>query len=182
MHAGEVDDVTTDPARDLLLDGFGRIRDGVPDAVDGLSEDELLWRPDAAANHIAWLVWHLARQQDDQVTHLAGADTSVWLGDGWVERFGLPYPRDAHGWSMSSDDVGRFTVADPDLFAAYQEAVHERTVSYVEGLDAAAYGRVIDRHWNPPVTVGVRIVSVLDDAAKHLGQAEYVRGLVERRR
>jgi hypothetical protein len=83
---------------------------------------------------------------------------------------------------MSSDDVGRFTVADPDLFAAYQEAVHERTVSYVEGLDAAAYGRVIDRHWNPPVTVGVRIVSVLDDAAKHLGQAEYVRGLVERRR
>jgi hypothetical protein len=177
-----VDDVTTDPARDLLLDGFGRIRDGVPEVVDGLSVEELLWRPDADANHIAWLVWHLARQQDDQVTQLAGADSSVWIGDGWVERFGLPYPPDAHGWSMSSKDVGRFTVADPELFAGYHGAVHDRTAVYVEGLDAAAYGRVVDRRWKPPVTVGVRIVSVLDDAAKHLGQAEYVRGIVERRR
>ncbi|MGO4597266.1 mycothiol transferase [Terrabacter sp. 2RAF25] len=177
-----MDDVTTYPARDLLLDGFGRIRDGVPEVVDGLSAEELLWRPDRDANHIAWLVWHLARQQDDQVAHLAGADASVWTGDGWVERFGLPYPPDAHGWSMSSADVGRFTVADARLFAAYQGAVHERTVAYVEGLEATAYARVIDRHWDPPVTVGVRIVSVLDDAAKHLGQAEYVRGLVQRRR
>src|SRR6478609_7561248 len=163
--------MTTDIARDLMLDGFGRIRDGLPEVVDGLSIDELLWRPDADANHIAWLVWHLARQQDDQVAQLTDASESVWTGDGWVERFGLPYKADAHGWSMSSADVGRFTVTDSGLFAAYQEAVHERTVTYVEGLDETAYGRVIDRHWNPPVTVAVRIVSVLDDAAKHLGQA-----------
>ena len=98
------------------------------------------------------------------------------------KRFGLPYSPDAHGWSMSSNDVGRFTVADPSLFAGYQAAVHERTVRYLGSLDAAAYGRVIDKRWDPPVTVGVRLVSVLDDAAKHLGQAEYVKGLVTRRR
>ena len=181
VHAGWMDDVTTDTARDLLLDGFGRIRDGVPEVVDGLTVEELLWRPDPQANHIAWLVWHLARQQDDQVAHLAD-ERSAWLGDGWVERFGLPYARDAHGWSMSSADVGRFTVSDPGLFAGYHAAVHERTVALVEELDAAAYARIIDRSWDPPVTVGVRIVSVLEDAAKHLGQAEYVRGLLERRR
>jgi len=73
-------------------------------------------------------------------------------------------------------------VADPSLFAGYQEAVHERTARYLASLDAAAYGRVIDERWDPPVTVGVRIVSVLDDAAKHLGQAQYVKGLIERRR
>ena len=174
--------MTTHPARDLLIDGFGRIREGVPDVVDGLSEDELLWRPDPDANHVAWLVWHLARQQDDQVSELAGADASVWTGDGWVERFGLPYPPETHGWSMSSADVGRFTVADPALFASYHQAVHERTVTYLEGLDDPAYGRVVDERWDPPVTVAVRIISVLDDAAKHLGQAEYVRGLLERRR
>ena len=83
---------------------------------------------------------------------------------------------------MSSADVGRFSVADPSLFAGYQEAVHERMVRYLASLDAAAYGRVIDERWDPPVTVGVRIVSVLDDAAKHLGQAQYVKGLIERRR
>ncbi|KRB48330.1 MULTISPECIES: DinB family protein [unclassified Terrabacter] len=174
--------MTTDIARDLMLDGFGRIRDGLPEVVDGLSVEELLWRPDPDANHIAWLVWHLARQQDDQVAQLADADDSVWRGDGWVERFGLPYRADAHGWSMTSADVGRFTVADPALFAAYHAAVHERTVELVEELDDTAYARVVDERWDPPVTVAVRLVSVLDDGAKHLGQAEYVRGLVERRR
>ncbi|MGO4661417.1 DUF664 domain-containing protein [Terrabacter sp. 2TAF16] len=83
---------------------------------------------------------------------------------------------------MSSADVGRFTVADPALFAAYHAAVHERTVALVEELDDTAYARVVDDRWDPPVTVAVRLVSVLDDAVKHLGQAEYVRGLVERRR
>jgi hypothetical protein len=171
----------TQTARDLLVDGFGRIEQGVPAVVDGLSVDELLWRPDADANHIAWLVWHLARQQDDQVAHLADRE-SAWKGDGWFERFGLPYPPDTHGWSMSSRDVGRFTVEDPVLFGGYESAVHARTVELLDDLDADAYARVIDDRWDPPVTVAVRIVSVLDDAAKHLGQAEYVRGLVERRR
>lgn len=172
---------TTDTARDLMLDAFARTRDGVPQVVDGLSVDELLWRPDADANHIAWLVWHLARQQDDQVAHLA-SEESAWLGDGWVDRFGLPYPPDAHGWSMSSADVGRFTVVDPSLFGEYHAAVHDRTAALVQRLGADDYARVIDERWDPPVTVGIRLVSVLEDAAKHLGQAEYVRGLVERRR
>jgi hypothetical protein len=176
-----VDDVTTDLARALLTDGFERIRDGVPEVVGGLSVEQLLWRPDADANHVAWLLWHLSRQQDDQVAALAD-DEPVWRSDGWSERFGLPYPPSAHGWGMSSADVGRFSVADPSLFAGYQEAVHERTVSYLASLDAAAYARVVDERWDPPVTVGVRIISVLDDAAKHLGQAEYVKGLIARRR
>lgn len=176
-----MDDVTTGTLRDLLLDGFGRIREGVPQVVDGLSVDELLWRPDAQANHIAWLVWHLARQQDDQVAHLAG-EQSAWLGDGWIDRFGLPYAPDAHGWSMSSADVGRFTVTDPGLFGEYHDAVHDRTATLLQRLDADAYERVIDANWDPPVTVAIRVVSVLGDGLKHLGQAEYVRGLVKRRR
>ncbi len=179
-----MDDATNGPALTLLTDAFERIRDGVPVVVDGLSIDELLWRPDAEANHVAWLVWHLARQQDDQVADLADTDP-VWTAQGWADRFALPYPADAHGWSMSHADVGAFTVSDPALLSGYQEAVHARTVDYLStlgGLDPAAYDRVVDDRWDPPVTVGVRLVSVLDDAAKHLGQAEYVRGLIERRR
>lgn len=177
----------TSPARDLLVDGFERIRDGVPGAVDGLSADDLLWRPDADANHIAWLLWHLARQQDDQVAGLAeatgtGDGAPVWRSGGWAERFALPYSPDAHGWGMTSAEVGAFTVADPMLFAAYHSAVHARTVALVDALTDDDYEQVVDEAWDPPVTVAVRLVSVLDDAAKHLGQAQYVKGLVERRR
>ena len=177
-----MDDVTTDTARDLLLDGFDRIRDGVPQVVDGLSVDELLWRPDADANHIAWLVWHLARQQDDQVAHLAG-EQSAWLGDGWVDRFGLPYPprrpRVEHELGGRRPVHRRATRGSSASTTATSTTARPRCSS---ASTRTAYARVIDAHWDPPVTVAIRIVSVLGDAMKHLGQAEYVRGLVERRR
>jgi hypothetical protein len=171
----------TQTVRSVLEDGFGRIHDGVAAVVDGLSVDDLLWRPDADANHIAWLIWHLSRQQDEQLAHLAG-HASAWVEGGWAERFGLPYPPRTHGYGMSSAEVGAFTLSDPTLLTDYHQAVHALTVELLAALTTERLGEVIDARWDPPVTVAVRIVSVLEDAAKHLGQAEYVRGMVERRR
>ncbi len=170
-----------DAVRAVLEDGFERIHEGVPAVVEGLSTDELLWRPDPDANHIAWLVWHLSRQQDEQVAHLAGR-TSAWTEGGWADRFSLPYPARAHGYGMSSEDVAAFALPDPSRLPAYHQAVHDLTLALVGDLTVDRLREVVDRHWDPPVTVAVRLVSVLDDAAKHLGQAEYVRGLVQRRR
>jgi hypothetical protein len=173
-------DGAVEAIRSLLTDGFGRIHEGVPAVISSLTVAELLWRPDADANHIAWLVWHLTRQQDAQIAHLADTK-SVWRTQGWADRFALPYPPQAHGYGMSSEEVGAFTLSDPSLLVGYHADVHALTERYVSALTPEGLGRVIDRGWVPPVTVSVRIVSVLDDAAKHLGQAEYVRGLVQRR-
>src|SRR6266511_3822072 len=57
------------------------------------------------------------------------------------------------------------------------------------GLDAdpsnSGYGhsaeQVADLRWDPPVTLGVRLVSVADDDLQHVGQAAYVRGLLAAR-
>jgi hypothetical protein len=174
-------DSGVEEVRTLLTDGFGRVHEGVPTVVGGLEVDELLWRPDPDANHIAWLVWHLTRQQDEQIAHLAHTK-SVWRSAGWADRFALPYPPHAHGYGMTSEEVGAFTIDDPSLLIDYHEDVYALTEGYVSGLTPKDLARVIDRDWVPPVTVAIRIVSVLDDAAKHLGQAEYVRGLVLRRR
>lgn len=163
-------------AKDLLRDGFGRIDEGVAAVLDGLSVDDLRWRPDPDANPLGWLVWHLTRQQDAQLAHLANA-APVW--DAWRDRFDLPYPPDAHGYGMSSQDVGRFTVDDPALLAGYQSATRDAALRIIDGLDAADFDRVLDDHYR--VTVAVRVYSVLEDAAKHLGQAEYLRGLIERK-
>ncbi|MGC7340434.1 DUF664 domain-containing protein, partial [Mycobacteroides abscessus subsp. massiliense] len=38
--------------------------------------------------------------------------------------------------------------------------------------------RVVDRQWDPPVTASVRLVSIVDDCAQHLGQAAYLRGII----
>jgi hypothetical protein len=167
-------------ANDILADAFDRVHGLVPEVVDGLAREQLLWRPDPDANHIAWLVWHLTRVQDDHVAGVSGRE-QVWTRDGWVARFGLPYDERTIGYGQSSDDVGAFVVQDPELLTGYHAAVHAETLSVLEGLDEEALARVVDRSFDPPVTAATRLVSVVNDIGQHVGQAAYVRGLVERR-
>jgi hypothetical protein len=167
--------VTTAP--ELLVDAFSRIRDGVTTLLEGVDARHLTWRPGPDANTIAWLVWHLTRIEDD---HLAAAfsKSQVWHSDGWSERFGLPYRPEATGYGMSPSDVGALDVG-PELLSGYHLAVASRTTSLLAGLSPGELDRVVDERWDPPVTLAVRLVSVVADGLEHLGQAAYIRGLAE---
>ncbi|MEK8106882.1 DUF664 domain-containing protein [Micromonospora sp. M12] len=61
----------------------------------------------------------------------------------------------------------------------YYEAVAARTGSFLAGVGPLDLDRVVDETWDPPVTLGVRLVSVADDDLQHAGQAAYVRGLLD---
>lgn len=161
---------------ELLVDGFGRVRENVHEVLSGVDQDTLALRPGPTANSIAWLVWHLARVQDDHVAEAAGTD-QVWTSKGWADRFGLPFSRGAIGYGHSSDEVAELAAAPAELLRDYYDAVHEQTLAYVRTLTDADLDRVVDERWDPPVTLGVRLVSVLDDDLEHVGQAAYVRGL-----
>jgi hypothetical protein len=164
---------------ELLADGLGRVREQMPDVLAGLGDDDLAWRPDPEANSIAWLVWHLTRIEDDHVAGVAETE-QVWTADGWVDRFGLPFDARAHGYGMSAADVGRVR-ASGELLAGYYDAVAARSAAYVATLQPDDLDRVVDEAWDPPVTLGVRLVSVVNEVNAHLGQAQYVRGLLERK-
>ena len=162
----------------LLIESFGRVDGVLTRAVDGLSVDELTFRPDPAANSIAWLAWHAARGEDAQVADVAGSE-QVWTSQGWADRFDLPFDDSATGYGHSAHDVGRVR-ASSDLLLAYSRAVADRTQDYLAGLRDADLDRVVDEGWDPPVTLGVRLVSIVGDSLQHAGQAAYVRGLLER--
>jgi uncharacterized damage-inducible protein DinB len=166
---------------ELLVDAFGRVQEAVHAAAAGLTAEELARRLDDDGNSIAWLLWHLARVQDDHVADAAGLD-EVWTAQGWAERFALPFPASATGYGQSSSEVGKIRVASPDLLIGYHEAVHEQTVRFVAGLTDAALDQIVDVSWDPPVTLGVRLVSVLNDTLQHAGQAAFVRGVLLRER
>lgn len=163
---------------ELMIDAFGRIEGATHRAVEGASLAVLEHRPDPDANSIAWLVWHLARIQDDHVAGVAGVEQR-WLADGWRERFDLPFAPDATGYGQTSDEVGAVRV-DGELLLKYFDAVHEVTVGYVGALHARDLDRIVDERWDPPVSLGVRLVSVVADNLEHAGQAAYVRGMAER--
>jgi Protein of unknown function (DUF664) len=164
---------------ELLVDAFGRIREVVHRVVGGLTPEQLAFRVDREANSIAWLVWHLTRVQDDHLADAAGTE-QVWTSQGWVERFGLPFdPRDT-GYGHRADEVAAVQVEAGEL-VGYHDAVHQQTTRYVAGLGDDDLGRIVDRSWDPPVTLGVRLVSVIGDDLQHAGQAAFVRGILQRR-
>ena len=163
----------------VLIDAFDRIKEDVDRAVRGLDTAALTFRPDPAANTIAWLVWHLTRVQDDHVSEIAG-HPQAWVSDGWAKRLGMASEPANTGYGHSADQVAAVR-AEAGLLVAYHHAVHERTVAYLNTIDAAELDRIIDVRWDPPVSVGVRLVSVIDDDMQHAGQAAYVRGSFERR-
>ncbi|MFQ6398135.1 mycothiol transferase [Nocardia sp. KC 131] len=163
---------------DVLTDAYERIKEVVHEAVDGLGADDLAYRIDKSANSIAWLVWHLTRVQDDHIADVAAVE-QVWTAQGWYERFGLPVARLAIGYGDSSDNVAAI-LAPAELLTGYYDAVHEQTLRFVRGLTDDDLGRIVDTRWNPPVTLSVRLVSVISDDLQHAGQAAYVRGIIER--
>jgi Protein of unknown function (DUF664) len=164
---------------DLLVDAFERIRDGVYPAVNGLSPDELTFRPDDESNSIAWLVWHLTRIQDDHVAGLDGSE-QVWMASGWADRFALPLEITDTGYGHDPEMVAAVT-ADAFSLLGYFEEVHDKTLQFVRSLAEDDFTRVIDRSWDPPVTMSARLVSVIADDLQHVGQAAYVRGILQRR-
>ena len=161
----------------LLLELYGRIPPLAAAAVEDLDEGELCRAPRPGANTIAWLVWHLARVQDHHVSKLLGVD-QVWVGGEWARRFGLePDPANT-GYGHSPEEVASVLPEGPGVLLDYLDQVQSRTMAMLEGLGPEDLDREVDRRWNPPVTLGVRLVSIADDCLQHAGQAAYVRGLL----
>jgi uncharacterized damage-inducible protein DinB len=165
---------------DLLIDAFGRIRGTVHRTIRGLTPDDLTARVDEGANSIGWLIWHLTRVQDDHIADVAG-DEQVWTVGGWFDRFGLPFPAEATGYAQSIDEVALVGGIGAELLTDYHDAVHDRTVRFVRDLSDSDLARVVDESWDPPVTLGVRLVSVIADDLQHVGQAAFVAGMLKRR-
>ena len=165
---------------DLIIDGLNRVEEDLRAALEGLSAEQLAFRPHENANSIAWLAWHLTRTEDDHVSELAGRK-QAWIEERWHERFGKPADPHDTGFGYTADKVAAIRPSGPELLIEYYAAVHRRSLEYLQSVTCEEMDRIIDRRWNPPVTAGVRLVSVVNDCTQHVGQAAYVRGLIEGR-
>ena len=189
-----------------LEEAYGRIPDAVRRAVTGLDASQLAFRPvgpanaadnsaagnaargnpvpgnsatgnAAKGNSVAWLIWHLTRVQDNHIADVADLP-ELWIDGGWAGRFGLDLDELDTGYGHSSAQVSKVRPASPDLLTDYYDAVHARTLEFLTGLGEVDLNRIVDTNWNPPVTLQVRLVSVIEDCMQHVGQAAYVRGLL----
>ena len=165
---------------EAFIELFGRVAEHVHEVVGGLSAEDLVWSPGPEANSIGWLVWHLTRVQDDHVADLLDED-QLWESGPWAPRFGLAPDPGNTGYGHGANDVASVRPDSADVLVAYYEAVAARTIALVRRLTPGELDQVVDERWDPPVTMGVRLISIADDDIQHAGQAAYVRGLLDRR-
>jgi len=159
---------------ELLIELYDRIVPLAEQAVTGLGTEELVDAP-AGSNSIGWLIWHLARVQDDHVGDIMGAE-QIWVSGDWGQRFGLASDAANVGWGHGPEDVAAVKPESAAALLEYLIAVAERTRSWLADLVPADLDRVIDHYQGEPISMGVRLVSVADDGLQHVGQANYIRG------
>ena len=162
-------------SNELLMDAFSRIHETVAATLDGVDDDALLRRPAGRGNSIAWLIWHLSRVEDAQLASAGGLE-QVWTSQGFAGRFDLTLSGRDTGYGHTSSQVDAVK-APPELLLDYYDAVHRQTAAFLESLGDGDFDRVVDTRWDPPVTLGVRLVSTIADCLQHVGQAAYARGL-----
>ena len=163
--------------QDLLADGYGRIPEFMESLLSGLSQDDLNWQPREDCNSIGWLCWHLTRQQDAQIAALIDEE-QLWVKDGWHAKFNREPDTADSGFSHTPEQVADFKSPPARILLDYQKAVVERSKNYFKTLSKTDLERKLDEPWFQPLpTVGVRLVSIMDDSVLHVGQAAYIRGL-----
>ena len=163
----------------VLQDAYGRLAEAVPAVVDGLDAGALAHRPGPSANPIGWLVWHLTRVQDSHVAELL-EEEQLWSSGPWASQLGLPPDPSDSGYGHTAEQVASVRPPGPGPLVDYHRAVWARTEGYLATLSDDDLDRIVDRSWDPPVSLGVRLVSIVEDSSQHLGQAAYVRGLLGR--
>ena len=162
---------------DLLADGYGRVFEFLKSVLRGLTKDDLNWQPRQDCNSIGWLAWHLTRQQDAQIASLMGKE-QLWTSDGWHSKFKRPPDPEDTGFGDTPEQVSAFQSPGVETLLGYQSAALDRSRGYLLALSKTDLDRELDEPWLQPLpTVGVRLVSILEDCLLHAGQAAYIRGL-----
>lgn len=165
--------------RDLLIDGYNRVPEFMKHVLDGLSTRDCDQRPKPDTNSIGWLCWHLVRQQDAQVASMMGKG-QLWTEERWHAKFNRPDGPEDSGFGQSPEQAAAFRSPEASVFIGYSQAVTARSVAYIRSLSEKDLERKLNEPWFQPLpTVGVRLVSILEDSMLHAGQAAYVRGLLQ---
>ena len=165
---------------EVLIDLFDRVTEHVHEAVDGLDASALQTPPEPGANPIGWLVWHLIRVQDHHISEILDQEQE-WISGKWSIRFGVAVDPQNTGYGHSWKDVMSIRPESAETLVEYYEAVAARTRQLLARTTAEDLDRIVDDRWDPPVTLGVRLISIADDDIQHAGQASYVRGILDRR-
>ena len=143
-------------------------------ATDGLTDEQLYYRPSSDTNSIAWLIWHLSRWRDKISAAIAG-EPQVWASEGWAQRFNIDPDRTGLGDTL--EQVANFA-AEPELLLGYASAAHNAIVERVSRMTPEDFDREIEYMPGSSRPAWRALISVMGDSSEHTGQINYLRGMI----
>ncbi len=165
----------------VIKDALNRNEEYMLAAVDGLSAEELHQRPAPESNPIGWLMWHLSRVQDFAVSSMSAQET-VWVRDGWYERFNMAPDPAYRGNGDTNEQVDAFASPPAETLLDYYRAVRANTDAFLDSLNEADLERMV-----PPVRgtelvpLRERLPGIIVESIHHGGQVCYARGALQGR-
>jgi hypothetical protein len=164
-------------SREILVDGIEQLSNWLDDALAPLASDQVNWLPDGKTTSIGFNAWHVFRTMDNVTNFVLLGKQPIWIGDGYLERFGLP--RVAQGTGMTLDDARSIVINDVTLLREYGRAVSQATVEYVRTVpeDVLAQVQLVKPLGEMPRWRIVRQV-LMTHGFMHLGEINLARGML----
>jgi len=141
--------------------------------VADLSAEQLGWRPTPTAHSIGWTLWHVARAEDNFQSDLTR--WSIWKDGGYGARWGQPEALN----KMEDSAAAAMPMPAKDELLGYVRAVFAATDAAVEAIDEARVAEEIESAFmGQRAAVGAVLVHSVGHAGRHLGELEYIKGLL----
>ncbi len=168
---------------DVFIAQLQSAHDYMKRVLQGLDAEQLNYRPNDAAHGIGFAIWHALRTWDAYYARITERQ-SIYEKGNWAERFGF----DVHGRGVSDVGTG-FTAQD---IAAMQLKI-EPLNGFLGSLwahtrddlnmlsDQVLLRSVTVPWWNPPTVTFARMLShIVAHTYLHIGEADYIRGLLKK--
>lgn len=145
-------------------------------AADGLTEEDMAWRPDPKVNPIRFMLWHMSREEDYVISEFEKRP-QVWVSQGWHAKFGRPADPEVTGYGFTPEEAGAFEIPDVATVMGYKAAVRKETARYLRERSDADFDAQMPRTVAGQTTLGGQLAVLTSEVFQHTGQIAYLKGI-----
>jgi hypothetical protein len=168
-------------ALDLAKHRAKLVHEQILKVVDDLTDDQLAWRPVPRAHSLGWTLWHLARGADTFQASVEGRP-QIWAADELASTWRLPSElMGSNGQGTGVDDEVAATLDPPTKGALvdYAKRTFAALDAIIDRMDDALWSREdTSKFFDEPATIGRRLIAGISHDSRHLGEMEYIKGLM----
>ena len=163
--------------KQLVEETFLEMDKGFERSLEGLTPQELSWKPNDEANSIGFTFWHLTRAEDVWINGIARKVPQVFERDGWAQKWNIPAGDTGAGYDK--EKLASFVTQPLEELWQFNRVVRGETLEYMKGITAPDFDLTIQTD-NPRIqgyTIGRMFGHILCEVSQHLGHVRYLRGL-----